>query len=430
MDKNRILIIGSGYVGLTVGIALASFGNHVIIHDKDEYKLDLLQKGNFPIYEPLLSEMFESNKSNIVFMHDISRAIKESHILFITVGTELVDGNLSLTNFYEAIASLEKHLEPGKIVVIKSTVPVGTTDNVRERLQKIYGKEIIVAVNPEFLREGNAVNDFLYPERIIIGVEHEEESIPLLQLYSKIDAPKLVVDFKTAEMIKYTSNVFLATKISFINEIANLCDLFGIDVTKVAEGVGLDRRIGKDFLKAGIGFGGSCLPKDLMTLIKISENVGYNPTLLKSVKEINEGQVRRFVYKVISVLGQGRGILGVWGLSFKGGTDDVRFSPSIEIVKMLNSNGFRVNVYDPKAIENGKKVLGNSVDFYYDPIETVKNTDALLVLTDWPEFLEVDLSKVAEVMNKRYLFDARNIFDPMQVRQHGFSYFGVGRKNV
>jgi UDPglucose 6-dehydrogenase len=428
--EKKILIMGGGYVGLTVSVALASFCNSIIVFDKDADKISLLKDGKIPLYEPDLIAMYNNVRRNMVFTDDVARGIKESEIIFITVGTELINGRLNLANFDIAVKLLKKYLEPGKIVVIKSTVPVGTADKVNLEMKKKFGNGVSVGVNPEFLREGHALSDFLHPQRIVIGSEDENTTYALLELYSPIDAPKLVVDFRTAEMIKYVSNAFLSTKISFVNEVANICGYFDVDINEVVNAVGLDKRIGRDFFEAGIGFGGSCLPKDLLTFIKIAEKAGYKPKLLKAVKEVNDNQVELFVEKIASALGLSNKTVAAWGLSFKGGTNDVRDSPAIKAINRLLSLGYTINAYDPEAIDNARKVLGSSVRFFNDPISAAVNAEALIVLSNWQEFLSVNLCEVLRVMKNKYFFDGRNFFDPKVVEGCGFLYYGIGRKNA
>ncbi|MGC8758216.1 MAG: UDP-glucose dehydrogenase family protein [Caldisericaceae bacterium] len=429
-DTKDILIIGGGYVGLTVGVALASFGNNVIVFDSNKEKRDLLKNGKVPIEEPGLVGLLEKHKSRIVFTDDFVFGIRKSDIVFVTVNTDFVNGRLNLSNFNKAFKLLLKYAKSGQVIVIKSTVPIGTTDKVKAEIRESVGNKCSLVINPEFLREGHALEDFLHPDRIIIGAEDEQGKKAILGLYESIDAPKIIVDFKTAEMIKYSSNAFLSTKISFINEISDICELFGVDVSKVTLGIGLDKRIGNSFLNAGIGFGGSCLPKDLSTIINTAEQMGYTPEILKAVRAVNLARVDIFTKRVVSTLGKKKCRIAVWGLAFKGGTNDIRNSPAVMIIEKLLKLGYKINIYDPSAVENARRILGEKVSFFSDHLGSVKGTDALLVLSDSQDFLSFNLKKTFELMKKHYFFDGRNLFEPAKVREAGFLYFGAGRADV
>ncbi|MEM3473703.1 MAG: UDP-glucose/GDP-mannose dehydrogenase family protein [archaeon] len=423
----KILVIGSGYVGLTVAVGFASFGFNVIGYDIDSIKIENLRNGILHIEEPKLDYLFKQLRDNIHFSNDLKASISLADVIFVSVSTELVNGEIDLSNFYSAMKMLFEAIESRKLIVIKSTVPVGTTGIVRKMFESKFGEKVKVAVNPEFLREGHAIEDFLNPDRIVLGVEDKYAEEILLDLYKNINAPKIVVNFRTAEMIKYASNAFLATRISFINEIANICELYNIDVDQVAKGIGLDKRIGPHFLKAGIGFGGSCLPKDLKTLIDIAQEQKYKAKLLESAYRLNEKQIERFVKKITSTeVGKIKEV-GVWGLSFKGGTDDTRESPAIKVIKELLKDNYEISVYDPKALENARKELGDKVKYAKDYIEAVYNKSAVLVLSDWKEFLSFDLEKVYKLMKAHYFFDGRNLFNPKEVISKGFIYYGIGR---
>jgi len=353
----RIAVIGVGYVGLTVGIALASLGHNVICMDKDESKIEKLKKGIIPIYEPGLEDFLSKYNSNIEFTLDLSQVVKNSEVIFICVGTpSREDGSIDMSYYREAVLEIAKLMDGYKVIVNKSTVPVGTGDWVKEKIRKYYKGEFSVVSNPEFLREGSALKDFLEPDRIVIGVEDEKAKAIMLDIYSKINAPKLITDIRSAEMIKYTANAFLAMKISFINEIANICEKVGADVKKVAEGIGLDKRIGPYFLNAGIGYGGSCFPKDIDGLLMTANNHNYDFKLLKAVVEVNEYQQEKFVKRIIDILIKERGdTVAIWGLAFKPNTDDVRKSPALKIIGRLVEAGYKIKAYDPKAMENAKR---------------------------------------------------------------------------
>jgi UDPglucose 6-dehydrogenase len=433
----KISIIGTGYVGLTTGVAIASLGNKVICVDKEEEKINKLNKGIIPIYEPDLEDLLCKFKANIEFTTDLEYAVKKSEVIFICVGTpSREDGSIDMSYFKEAVRDIAQLINGYKIIVNKSTVPVGTADWVKEEISIYYKGEFSVISNPEFLREGSALKDFLEPDRIVIGVEDEKAKTIMLEIYSKINAPKVITDIRSAEMIKYGANAFLAMKISFINEIANICEKVGADVKKVAEGIGLDKRIGPYFLNAGIGYGGSCFPKDISALISIANDYDYDFKLLKAVAEVNEAQQERFVRKIISILWKEKeDLVAVWGLAFKPNTDDVRKSPAIKIIRRLIEEGYKVKAYDPKAMDNarkefeilGKKYLDN-VCFCNGPYEAVENAYALALVTEWSDFLNLDMKKVKSLMSKPYLFDGRNMFEPEEMRRLGFYYEGVGRK--
>ena len=433
----KISIIGTGYVGLTTGIAFAFLGYEVICMDKDEEKINNLNKGIVPIYEPGLEEMLNKVKNNIIFTTDIEYAIKKSDVIFICVGTpSREDGSIDMSYFKEAISEIAKVINGYKVIVNKSTVPVGTADWVKEEIKKCFKGEFSVVSNPEFLREGSALKDFLEPDRIVIGVEDEIAKEIMSGIYSKINSPKVITDIRSAEMIKYTANAFLAMKISFINEIANICEKVGADVKEVAKGIGLDKRIGPYFLNAGIGYGGSCFPKDIDGLLMIANTHNYDFKLLKAVTEVNEYQQERFVKKIINILERENGdTVAIWGLAFKPNTDDVRKSPALKIIKRLIEKGCKINAYDPKAIENAKKelqLLGDryiqNIHFIADPYEVVKEADVLALVTEWSEFLNIDMRKVKDLMRKPYFFDGRNLFDPKEMKKIGFNYEGIGRK--
>jgi len=434
----KITIIGTGYVGLTTGVAFAFLGNKVICMDKDEEKINNLNKGIILIYEPGLEELLTSVKNNVEFTTDIEYAVNESEVIFICVGTpSREDGSIDMSYFKEAIGEIAKVINGYKVIVNKSTVPVGTADWVKEEIKKCFKGEFSVVSNPEFLREGSALKDFLEPDRIVIGVEDEIAKKIMSEIYSKINAPKVITDIRSAEMIKYAANAFLAMKISFINEIANICERIGADVKKVAEGIGLDKRIGPYFLNAGVGYGGSCFPKDIDGLLMIANDHNYDFKLLKAVAEVNEYQQERFVRKIVDTLRRENGnTVAILGLAFKPNTDDVRKSPAIRIIKRLIEEGYKVKVYDPKAMNNAKKefeILGklylDNICFCDDPYETVKDAYVLAIVTEWSDFLKLDMKRVKNLMYKPYLFDGRNTFEPKEIKRLGFYYEGIGRKS-
>lgn len=429
--QRKIAIIGTGYVGLTIGACFASLGHKVICVDKDVEKISKLCKGEIPIHEPGIEEILKKYKENIDYTSDIKKAIKESQILFIAVGTPSTeDGKIDMQYFRNAVQEIAENMDGYRVVVDKSTVPVGTADWVKEEIKKRYKGKFSVVSNPEFLREGSALKDFLEPDRIVIGTEDEKAKKIMLDIYSSIKAPKLITDIKSAELIKYAANAFLATKISFINEISNLCEKVGGDITKVAQGIGMDKRIGPKFLSAGIGYGGSCFPKDVDGLLSISSKYGYNLGLLRVVAEVNKMQQEKFMEKIKSMLLKTKGdTVAVWGLSFKPNTDDVRKSPALFIVTMLCKEGIKTRVYDPIAMENAKKELSfENIHFCESALETTKRADVLVLLTEWPEFAEIDFKEVKKRMRHLYVLDGRNHLEAEQIKKLGFYYEGIGKK--
>ncbi|MFQ6050752.1 MAG: UDP-glucose dehydrogenase family protein [Candidatus Hydrothermarchaeota archaeon] len=425
-----ISIIGTGYVGLTTAVCFASMNFDVICVDIDEEKIEKIKKREIPFYEPELSDLLEKSSQKLEFTTDTNYAIENSEISFICVGTpSKADGSIDLRYVESSSFEIGKALKKNHIVVVKSTVIPGTTDRivkpVLERASgKKFGEDFGIVVNPEFLREGNAVYDFFNPDRIVIGSLDDTSRIEISKLYESFDCPKLYTDFRTAEMIKYASNAFLATKISFINEIANMCEIFKIDVDKVAEGIGLDHRISPHFLKAGPGFGGSCFPKDVHAIISESKKAGYEPILLESVLEVNRRQPLYVVEKVKNILsGLNERKITVLGLSFKPNTDDMRNSPAIPIINELKKNGARVIVYDPRAIENAKKIFGDSIEYAEDLKSSLRGSDCCVIVTDWEEFKEV--KKHIKSMNNPILIDTRRILE----KTDDILYMGLGRGN-
>ncbi len=427
----KIAIIGTGYVGLTTGVCLASLGHKVICVDKIENKIQQLKRGISPIYEPNVSQFLKKYKKNINFTKDLADAVLKSEVIFVAVGTpSKKDKSIDLSYVKQAIKEIAKQLNAYKIIVNKSTVPVGTGDWVKKEIKKYYKGNFSIVSNPEFLKEGSAIKDFLKPDRIIIGAEDKKSQQIMLNLYSKIDAPKIVTDIKSAELIKYAANAFLATKISFINEIANICDKLNADIKKVAQGIGYDKRIGKHFLNAGIGYGGSCFPKDIDGLISISSKHKYTFKLLNAVVEVNKQQQEEFIKKINSILKKIKGkTVCIWGLAFKPNTDDIRKSPAIKIINRLVKMGYKIQVYDPKAMENTKKaILQKNVKYCKNPYEAAKNADILALVTDWPEFSKIDMKKIKKIMRNYYLIDGRNQFNPKKMKKLGFYYKGIGRQ--
>lgn len=427
-----ICIIGTGYVGLVTGTCLANLGNRVICVDIDKAKITSLKKGICPIYEPGLEELVKQNQKEgrLSFTTKLKEAVKKSYVVFIAVGTPPRDrGDADLTYVENVSRQIASTLTSYKLIVEKSTVPVETGRWIEHTIKVSNRRKIKfdVASNPEFLREGSAINDFMHPDRVVIGVESKRAKEILFELYKPLNAPIIVTDIKSAELIKHASNSFLATKVSFINAISNICEKVGADVVEVAKGMGLDTRIGKKFLNAGVGFGGFCLPKDLDAFIRISEKLGYDFGLLKAVRAINEDQKRNLLNKIENNLWILRGkTIAILGLSFKPDTDDIRFAPSIDVIKVLLADGVRVKVFDPQAMEKAKKVLKN-VSFCKDSYSAIKGVDCIVVMTEWSEFKELDFKKIKKLVRQPLIIDGRNIYDPKKLRKMGFKYVGVGR---
>lgn len=452
----KITVVGSGYVGLVAGACFAELGHDVVLVDKDEKKYLALTAGKCPIHENYLPELLARNHGKrLTFSRSLSEPVRRSQVVFIAVGTPPnVNGEADLSYVESVAREISGCVNGYKVIVGKSTVPVYTSEWVR-KVMLLNGAPpnlFEVASNPEFLREGTAVTDFLYPDRIVIGANSEGAASILREIYQPLlnasyyrgpnvtPAPKgatfpppmLVTSAKSAELIKYASNAFLAMKVSFINAVATICESVGADVDQVREGIGSDTRIGPRFLYPGIGYGGSCFPKDLSAYRAVARNCGYDFRLLEEVMQINSEQQRRFVRKVRSALWTLKGKrLGVLGLSFKGGTDDVRESPAISIIDMLLAEGCEVQAYDPAATERAREVLPDrAVAFVASPYEAAKGADALLVLTEWEEFKQLDLAHARKLLRYPIVIDGRNLFSPEAMRQAGFVYFSMGRPDV
>ncbi len=433
----KISVVGSGYVGLVAGACFADMGNDVICQDIDSKKIRVLNSGKVPIFEPALRKLIEKNANarRLRFTADFGKAVNHADVIFIAVGTPpRTDGGADLSyieNVTRGIAAIAK--EP-KIVVEKSTVPVLTGEKIEQILRCSNGNAAkgkciphMVVSNPEFLREGSAVKDFLEPDRIVIGTNSEKARAVMRKLYAPLKAKMVFTDIKSAEIIKHASNSFLATKISFINAIANICEKTGANVEEVAQGMGLDKRIRPNFLSAGLGYGGFCFPKDVDAFIWIAQRSGYDFALLREVQKINQLQRQIFVKKVEDALWVLRDKkIGVLGLAFKPNTDDMRFAPSIDIINALQLEGAKVRVYDPQAMERAKGILQN-VEYCNNTYDAAKDADALLFLTEWDEFRKIDLQKVKRLMRQPVVCDGRNIFNPKQLRQFGFNYISIGR---
>ncbi|MGH7197916.1 MAG: UDP-glucose dehydrogenase family protein [Candidatus Omnitrophota bacterium] len=428
----KIAIVGCGYVGLVTGACLASLGNRVTCVDIDAQKVAALKKGRMPIYEPGLEELVKQcvREKSLSFTADLKSAAGQSEVIFIAVGTPpRPDGDADLS-FVEKVAhDIAKEITSYTLIVEKSTVPVQTGERVRETIahHARKGASFDVASNPEFLREGSAVHDFMNPDRIILGVASKKAEVILKDLYKPLKCPIVVTDIKSAEIIKHASNSFLAAKISFINAVANVCEAAKADIEQVAAGMGLDRRIGKEFLYAGIGFGGSCFPKDLAAFIHISDKLGYSFEFLKTVQKINEDQRTLFLRKIENALWNvGSKTIGVLGLSFKPNTDDMRDAPSVEIIRQLQARGAKIRAYDPHAMPKAREVLKRVV-FCKDSYDACRGSDCLIILTEWNEFKELDLKKIKKLLSEPVVVDGRNIYDPKKMKALGFRYHSIGR---
>ena len=428
----KVCMIGTGYVGLVSGTCFAEMGHEVICVDVDKRKIDVLNKGAIPIYEPGLEELVKRNvdAGRLSFSTDTREGVDRSLFVFIAVGTPPKDnGEPDLSSIEQVAREIGAAMRDYKIIVEKSTVPVQTGRWVRTVVKRFskHSNEFDVASNPEFLREGSAIKDFLYPDRIVLGVESKRAEEQLLELYKPIDAPKIVTDIASAELIKHASNSFLSTKISFINALSIICEQSGADVIKVAEGMGLDKRIGRDFLNAGAGFGGFCFPKDLKAFIGISAKLGYDFRLLKEVENINEEQMLRVVKKTEEAIWNLRDKrIGILGLAFKPNTDDMRFAPSITIIKAFEKEGATVKAYDPVATDRARTIMPD-IEYCQSPYDAAKDVDALVLVTEWDEFAKLDLKKLRETMRQPIFVDGRNLFDPVKMKELGFIYTGIGR---
>jgi UDPglucose 6-dehydrogenase len=428
----RLTIIGTGYVGLVTGTCFAEVGHHVICVDNDATKVKTLQQGGIPIYEPGLEDLVKKNTASgqLAFTTSTAEGVEKSDVVFIAVPTPpLDDGSVDLSFIEKVAREIAGAMTAYKIVVDKSTVPVKTGDKVAETIKR-YCKakvEFDVVSNPEFLREGFAVEDLMHPDRIVIGVRSERPVSALKEVYAPFKAPLIITDINSAELIKHASNSFLALKISYINAISVLCEATGANVQEVANGMGMDDRIGRRFLDASLGFGGSCFPKDLSAFIKIAEQVGYDFGLLKQVQKINAEQMNRFVKKIIDTLWVLKDKkIGVLGLAFKQNTDDVRMSPAIELCQRLQKEGASLTVYDPKAMDKARTVL-KDVTFAKDMNSVADDCDALVIATEWEEFKKLDLDRVRKALTHPIMFDGRNLFDPAEMERLGFIYKSVGR---
>lgn len=431
----KICVIGTGYVGLVAGTCFAETGNDVICVDVDKRKIKILNKGVIPIYEPGLKELVDRNtkKGRLSFTTDLDKAVKESLINFIAVGTPPdEDGSSDLRHVLDVARAIGRAMNGYKIIVDKSTVPVGTADQVREILRQETDHPFDVVSNPEFLKEGAAIDDFMRPDRVVIGVDDSRAEALMNDLYSpfvRTGHPIIIMDVRSAEMTKYVSNAMLATKISFMNEISALCEKVGANVTMVRQGIGADRRIGHQFLFPGCGYGGSCFPKDIKALIHTADENGIELRILKAVEDVNERQKRLLIDKVKQFFGEDLSgkRFGIWGLSFKPRTDDMREAPSIVIINGLLEAGGRIRAYDPQAMEVAHRIFGDRITLVKDEYKAAKGANALLIITEWNEFREPNFELLHKVMKDPVIFDGRNIYASRKMGSLGFRYFSIGR---
>ena len=438
----NVCVIGSGYVGLVAAACFAEVGNKVFAVDIDEQKIKNLRQGVIPIFEPGLESLVVDNhkKGTLVFTTDLKEAINQSEIIFIAVGTPMgEDGSADLKYVLQVAKEIGQLIEKSSIIVDKSTVPIGTADLVRETIQQELDSRGIdisfeVVSNPEFLKEGAAVNDFMRPDRIVVGAANKEALQQIKQLYAPFIFNHdrfIAMDIRSAEMTKYAANAMLATKISFINEMANICEQLGADINQVRLGIGSDRRIGYQFIYPGCGYGGSCFPKDIKALINISKENGYNPELISTVERVNDAQKKKLSEKVIEVFGPdlSNKVFAVWGLSFKPGTDDMREASSIVLIKDIVARGGKVQAYDPKAIEQAKYYLkGIPVTYCSDKYEALNGVDACILVTEWKEFRSPNFIKMTSLMSKNVFIDGRNQYDLSVMKSQGFLYKQIGVK--
>jgi UDPglucose 6-dehydrogenase len=431
----NICIIGTGYVGLVTGACLAEFGMNLICVDNDRSKIELLKQGKVTIHEPGLEDLVLKNmkEGRLSFSTSIEEGVKSSLVIFIAVGTPSNDDGSADLKFVEEVAeTIARHMEGYKVIVMKSTVPVGTCRRLKQLIEnhQIHPSPFDIVSNPEFQREGSAIEDFMRPDRVTIGAESEQAIAIMKDIYSAlylIETPFVITSLETAEMIKYAANVFLATKVSFINEIANLCEVMGADVRHVARAMGLDGRIGKKFLHPGPGYGGSCFPKDTRALSKMAQEKGYSFNILNAVIKVNDEQKKRMIQKIMGKVGDLKGkTIGILGLSFKPNTNDIRESSSIVIIQGLLAMGAKIKAFDPAAMEEAKAILPE-IRYEKDAYNVAEGADALVLATEWNQFRRLDLQRIKEQLRTPVFIDLRNVYDPDQMKRLGFIYSGVGR---
>lgn len=435
----KVTVVGTGYVGLVTGTCFAETGADVTCVDIDTKKIEALNNGGVPIYEPGLDTLIKKNveKERLRFTTDFGLGMEGCQVIFIAVGTPPgEDGSADLSHVLNVARLIGREIKEYMVIVTKSTVPVGTSEKVKEEvLGELARRDVVIdfdiASNPEFLKEGDAVNDFLKPDRIVIGVETQKAEDMLRRLYKPFllnQHPLLVMDIRSSELTKYAANSMLAAKISFMNDIANLCDIVGADVNMVRKGIGSDNRIGNKFIYPGIGYGGACFPKDVKALIKTGEENGYHLGILQAVEEVNIRQKRVMFDKIKRHFGDLRGLkIALWGLSFKPQTDDMREAPSLVLISLLLEAGSLVTAYDPAAMSEAKGHLGDSIKYADDPYSAIEGADALVLVTEWAEFRLPDINRMKQLMKGLTIFDGRNIYDPEEFRSSGFTYYGIGR---
>ena len=431
----KIAVVGTGYVGLVAGACLAENGNDVVCVDKDSAKVRALQRGRIPIYEPGLEELVRRNRAEkrLLFTTDLGKGVRSSQIIFIAVGTPTgEDGSADLRHVLEVARQIGKAMNGYKVVVDKSTVPVGTSEKVRETIRKETSHPFSVVSNPEFLKQGAAIEDFMKPDRVVIGAEDQRAGEIMKELYSpftRTGAPIMMMDCASAELCKYAANAMLATRISFMNEVANVCEVVGADVDQVRRAVASDRRIGPAFLFPGVGYGGSCFPKDVKAMMKFAASKNYQFEILQAVENVNERQKVRLLGKMKHHYGSLRGKrIAVWGLAFKPKTDDMREAPAVPLIKSLLEAGAAVAAYDPEAVKVARTIFGTAVDLKDKSYDALAGADGLAIVTEWHEFREPDWGRIKKLLKTPVIFDGRNIYNPEHLRGLGFTYYSMGRK--
>ena len=430
----KIAVVGTGYVGLVAGACFAESGNDVICVDKDDAKVRMLKRGKMPIYEPGLEELVKRNRAEgrLAFTTNLPKSVRDSAVIFIAVGTpQGEDGSADLRHVLGVAGEIAKAMNGYKIIVDKSTVPVGTSEKVREVIRRATTHPFSVVSNPEFLKQGAAIDDFMKPDRVVIGAEDARAQETMLELYSpftRTGAPIMVMDCASAELSKYAANAMLASRISFMNEVANVCELVGADVDQVRRAIGSDRRIGNAFLFPGVGYGGSCFPKDVQAMIRFASDRDYNFKILEAVEEVNELQKGRLFTKIKKHFGNLKGkTIAVWGLSFKPKTDDMREAPAIPLIQSLLNAGAAVQVHDPEAMKVARGLFGSKITYATNNYDALKGADCLAIVTEWNEFRRPDFDRMRTLMRSPVIFDGRNLFTPDQMKQSRFTYYSIGR---
>jgi UDPglucose 6-dehydrogenase len=430
----KIAVVGTGYVGLVAGACFAESGNDVICVDKDQAKIRSLKRGRMPIYEPGLDELVNRNRQEgrLAFTTMLPKAVRDSAIIFIAVGTpQGEDGSADLQHVLGVARDVAKAMNGYKVIVDKSTVPVGTSAKVREVIRRETTHPFSVVSNPEFLKQGAAIEDFMKPDRVVIGAEDPRAAELMLELYqpfTRTGAPIMVMDCASAELTKYAANAMLATRISFMNEVANVCELVGADVDQVRRAIGADRRIGTSFLFPGVGYGGSCFPKDVQAMIHFAAEKSYDFKILHAVQSVNQRQKVRLFAKMQAHFGNLKGkTVGVWGLAFKPKTDDMREAPAIPLINAIVDAGAKVQAYDPEALKVARGIFGNRVSYVTNSYDALKGADALTIVTEWNEFRRPDFGRMRKLMRTPVIFDGRNLFTPDQMKTNGFTYYAIGR---